>query len=89
VPGPLLYSGGESSPTLLPTSFDFTGGQFLVYDCTLCDGINASGTFDGSVSASVVTTPEPASGALLTLGIFGIFAIGFYQKRQSTLVGSR
>jgi hypothetical protein len=89
VPGPLLYSGGENSPTLLPTSFDFTGGQFLVYDCTHCDNIDASGTFDGSVSASVVTTPEPASGALLVFGIFGIFATSFYQKRQSTLVSSR
>jgi hypothetical protein len=88
VPGPLLYSGGESSPTLLPTSFDFSGGQFLVYQCTFCDGIDASGTFDGSVSANVVTTPEPASAALLALGIFGIFAISFYQKRQSTLVRS-
>jgi hypothetical protein len=88
VPGPLLYSGGESSPTLLPTSFDFSGGQFLVYQCTFCDGIDASGTFDGSVSANVVTTPEPASAALLALGIFGIFAISFYQKRQSTLAQS-
>src|ERR1700688_4571735 len=26
VPGPLLYSGLESSPTLVQTSFDFTGG---------------------------------------------------------------
>lgn len=88
VPGPQLYSGLESSPTLFPTSFDFTGGQFLVYHCTLCNNLDASGTFDGSVSASVVTTPEPASASLLALGIFGIFAISFYQKRQSTLVRS-
>jgi len=32
VPGSALYSGPESSRTLMPTSFDFTGGQFLVYD---------------------------------------------------------
>jgi hypothetical protein len=42
VPGPLLYSGLESSPTLLPTSFDFTGGQFLD-QCTFCDNFDASG----------------------------------------------
>lgn len=86
VPGPQLYSGLESSPTLFPTSFDFTGGQFLVYDCTFCNGIDASGTFDGRVSASVVTTPEPGSVSLLAFGIFGIFAISLYQKRQSTFV---
>lgn len=86
VPGPLLYSGLESFPTLLPTSFDFTGGQFMEQS-VFSDTVEA-GTFDGSVSASVVTTPEPASAALLALGIFGIFAISLYQKRQSTLVRS-
>ena len=84
VPGPLLYSGLESSPTLLPTSFDFTGGQFLD-QCTSCDSFDA-GTFDGSVKA--VATPEPASALLLLLGIFAIFTIGFHQKRVSTLVRS-
>jgi hypothetical protein len=85
VPGPLLYSGLESSPTLLPTSFDFTGGQFLD-QCTFCDNVDASGTFDGSVN--VVTTPEPASALLLLLGIFGIFTASFQQKRLGTLVRS-
>lgn len=88
VPGPLLYSGLESSPTLLPTSFGFTGGQFGD-QCTFCNNIDASGTFDGSVNASaVVPTPEPASALLLLLGIFGVFALGFHQKRPSTLVRS-
>ena len=85
VPGPLLYSGLESSPTLLPTSFDFTGGQFG-YLCTYCNNFDASGTFDGSVN--VVTTPEPASALLLMLGIFGIFTASFHQKRLATLVRS-
>ena len=88
VPGPLLYSGLESSPTLTPTSFSFTGGQFTLYDCTTCNGIDASGTFDGSVSASVVTTPEPASVLLLALGIFGLFAISLHQKRYSIFAKS-
>ena len=88
VPGPLLYSGLESSPTLLPTSFDFTGGQFLD-QCKSCDNIDASGAFDGSVSAStVVPTPEPASALLLLLGIFGVITISFRQKRLSALVRS-
>jgi hypothetical protein len=88
VPGPLLYSGLESSPTLLPTSFDFTGGQFLD-QCTSCDNIDASGTFDGSVNASsVVVTPEPGSALLLLLGIFGVFTISFHQKLLSTFARS-
>lgn len=83
VPGPQLYSGLESSPTLFPTSFDFTAGQFLD-QCTFCDNADASGTFDGSVNASaVVPTPEPASALLLLLGIFGIFTISFHQKLLS------
>lgn len=88
VPGPQLYTGSESSPTLFPTSFNFTSGQFVLLDCTCSNTIDASGTFDGSVSASVVTTPEPASAGLLALGVLALFAISFYQKRQSTLVRS-
>jgi hypothetical protein len=84
VPGPLLYSGLESSPTLFSTSFDFTGGQFLD-ECTSCDSFDA-GRFDGSVN--VVTTPEPASALLLVLGILGIFAVSFYQKRPGVFVRS-
>jgi len=88
VPGPQLYSGPESSPTLLPTSFDFTGGQF-VDQCTSCDNADASGTFDGSVNASgVVATPEPGSALLLLLGIFGVFTISFRQRVLSTLARS-
>jgi hypothetical protein len=88
VPGPQLYSGMESSPTLLPTSFDFTGGQFLD-QCTSCDNFDASGTFDGNVKAGpVVPTPEPASALLLLLGVFGVITIGLHQKRLSALVGS-
>ena len=84
VPGPLLYSGPESSPTLLPTSFDFTGGQFLD-PCTSCDNL-ASDTFDGSVSANtVVPTPEPGSALFLLLGIFFLFNICFHQKLLKSL----
>ena len=79
VPGALLYSGLESSPTLIPTSFDFTGGQFLLYHCTLCDNLDAGGTFDGKVS--VVATPEPASALLVVLGIFCLFTGRFQLKR--------
>jgi hypothetical protein len=88
VPGPLLYSGLESSPTLFPTSFNFTGGQFLLYHCTFCNNLDASGTFDGSVNATVVAAPEPGSALLLVLGILAIFAVGFHQKRTSTFARS-
>jgi hypothetical protein len=79
VPGALLYSGQESSPTLIPTSFNFTGGQFTLLHCTLCDNFDATGTFNGTVNA-VVATPEPASAVFLLLGIFCVFTILYHRK---------
>jgi hypothetical protein len=83
VPGSALYSGPESSPTLMPTSFDFTGGQFLVYDCATCNNLDATGTFSGNVN--VVATPEPGSAVLLFLGALCLFTLGIYQKRLNPL----
>jgi hypothetical protein len=77
VPGPLLYSGVENSPTLIPTSFDFTGGQFTLLQCPTCNNI-PSGAFSGTVNA--VATPEPASALLLFLGILCLFAVALHQK---------
>jgi hypothetical protein len=79
VPGALLYSGPESSPTLIPTSFDFTGGQFTLFHCTFCDNVDATGTFTGTANA--IVAPEPGSALLLLLGTLGVFAVGFQQKR--------
>ena len=84
VTGALLYSGPESSPTMIPTSFGFTGGQFTLYHCTFCDNTDATGAFSGTVN-SVVPTPEPASALLLLLGTLGIFAVGYRQKRLRPL----
>lgn len=78
VPGALLYSGTENSPTLIASSFDFTGGQFRLYHCTTCDNLDASGTFSGTVNA--VVTPEPSSALLLVLGILSLFTFCFLQK---------
>jgi hypothetical protein len=83
VPGSVLYSGPESSPTLTPGSFDFTGGQFLLYHCTTCDTLDATGTFSGTVN--VVATPEPGSAVLLIFGTLCLFAVGFHQKRLRPL----
>ncbi|HET6932088.1 MAG TPA: hypothetical protein VFI45_17305 [Candidatus Acidoferrum sp.] len=79
VPGPLLYSGPESSPTLTPTSFDFTGGQFTLFHCTTCDNVDASGTFTGSVN--VVAAPEPSSALFLLLGALCLFTFSSQLKR--------
>jgi hypothetical protein len=68
VPGPLLYSGLESSPMLFPTSFESSDGQFLLYHCTFCNDLDATGTFTGNVNA--VATPEPGSAWLFLVGIF-------------------
>ena len=83
VPGGLLYSGPESSPALIPTSFDFTGGQFSLFHCTTCNNLGATGTFSGHVN--VVSTPEPASALLLFLGTLCLFAVGFHLKRLRPL----
>ena len=83
MPGALLYSGPESSPTLIPGSFNFTGGQFLLFHCTFCDNLDATGTFSGSVNE--VAMPEPGSALLLWLGTLCVFAVGFQQKRLRPL----
>ena len=83
VPGSVLYSGPESSPALMPTSFDFTGGQFLEYDCPTCNNLDATGTFSGNVN--VVATPEPGPAVSLFLGALCLFAVGIYQKRLNPL----
>jgi hypothetical protein len=80
VPGGMLYSGPESSPTLIPSSFDFTGGQFTSL-CTTCNNLDATGTFSGTTTA-VVATPEPSSALLLFLGTLCLFTVGILQKRR-------
>jgi hypothetical protein len=87
VPGGLLYSGPESSPTMIPASFDFTGGQFLLYHCTLCNNLDATGTFTGSVN-TVVPTPEPQSVLLLFVGVLCLFAVRIHQNRKRSLTNS-
>jgi hypothetical protein len=86
VPGSLLYSGPENAPTLLSTSFDFTGGQFLLYHCTFCNNLDATGTFTGNVNA--VATPEPQSALLLIVGFFCLFAVRIYQNRKRILAST-
>jgi hypothetical protein len=83
VPGSLLYSGLENAPTLLSTSFDFTEGQFLLYHCTLCNDLDATGTFTGNVNA--VATPEPESVLLLLVGMISLFAVRIQQTRKRIL----
>ena len=81
-----MYSGPESSPTMIPTSFDFTGGQFLLYHCTLCNNLDATGTFTGSVNT--VPTPEPQSALLLFVGILCLFVVRTHQNRKRSLINS-
>jgi hypothetical protein len=84
MPGSVLYSGPESSPTLTPGSFDIAGGQFVQYHCTrTCDTLDATGAFSGTVD--VVATPEPGSAVLLIFGGLCLFAVGFHQKRLRPL----
>jgi hypothetical protein len=83
IPGPLLYSGPENFPTLLSTSFDFTRGQFLLYHCTLCNDLDATGTFTGKVNA--VATHEPKSSSLLVTGLICLLGLGILRERQRIL----
>jgi hypothetical protein len=86
VPGPLLYSGLESSPMLFPTSFEFSDGQFLLYHCTFCNDLDATGTFTGNVDA--ISTAEPESALLLFVGIFCLFAVCIHRNRTRSLTSS-
>ena len=83
VQGPVLYSGPENSPTLTPGSFDFTGGQFLLYRSADSDTLDATGAFSGTID--VVATPEPGSAVLLIFGTLCLVAVGFQQKRLRPL----
>jgi hypothetical protein len=83
VPGPLLYSGLESSPVLFPTTFDFSDGQFLLYDCTFCNNLDASGTFTGSVNS--VSTPEPQSALFLSVGLLCLMTARTLKKSPRVL----
>jgi hypothetical protein len=83
VPGPLLYSGLESSPMLFPTTFDFSDGQFLLYDCTFCNNLDASGTFTGSVNS--VSTPEPQSALFLSVGLLCLMTARTLKKSPRVL----
>jgi hypothetical protein len=83
VPGAMLYSGLESSPTLDPAAYSFTGGQFLLYHCTFCDNLDATGTFTGSLTT--VPTPEPQSVLLLLVGMLFLLPARVYQRRHRTL----
>ena len=86
VPGPLLYSGLESSPMLFPTSFEFLDGQFLLYHCTFCNDLDATGTFTGNVNA--VATSEPKSSSLLVTGLVCLLGIGILWRRHILLSNS-
>jgi hypothetical protein len=86
VPGPLLYSRSESSPSLFPISFGLSNGQFLLYDCTLCNNLDATGTFTGTVSAAV-STPEPRSALFLLVGMSCLLAARTHHKRRGLLTG--
>jgi hypothetical protein len=85
VPGSLLYSGAENYPTLLSTSVDFTDGQFLLYDCTLCNNLDGTGAFTGTVNA--VPTPEPPPGVLLFVGMFCLLVARTHRKWCNVLGG--
>jgi hypothetical protein len=83
VPGPLLYSGLESSPMLFPTSFDFSDGQFLLYHCTFCDDLDATGAFAGTVNA--VPTPEAKSGLFVFVGLICLLIVHVAKKSPRVL----
>jgi PEP-CTERM motif len=70
--GPQQYTGPESNPTLTPSNYTFSNQPFTVFDNTYTE---LDGSICGTVTAQVVSTPEPSSllmlmGGLLAVGVF-------------------
>ncbi|MGB7731933.1 MAG: PEP-CTERM sorting domain-containing protein [Candidatus Acidiferrum sp.] len=69
--GPQQYTGGESDPTLVPSSFSYNGSPFWInYDANQVCATGISGT----VTTNVVATPEPSALVLLLAGL-GAFLV--------------
>ena len=73
--GPQLYSGPESSPTMLAMS-----GVTLMNDI--------GGTPAGTLTTTTTSTPEPSAMMLLAVGLVAILGYAFFSKRRLFLAAN-
>jgi hypothetical protein len=64
--GPQQYTGGESNPILVPTNFSYSGQPFDILNDA---NPECYSSISGSVSTSVMATPEPSALVLLVAGL--------------------
>jgi hypothetical protein len=79
ISGPPQYTGTETNPTIVPTSFQFSNQSFVVYQdfLTQLNSSNISGTVNGSAP---VSAPETGSLGMLMLGFAGLALLVNFKK---------
>jgi hypothetical protein len=75
--GPQQYTGSETNPTMNPSSYQFSGQPFIIYNNFFTEYDSSIG---GSVTGSTVATPETSSLGMLMLGFAALALLVRFRK---------